>query len=152
MAKIDFTRVETSINEAINLRFIQDLNELAAIANLTHLELAQKTNSETVKKLISRFQMDLKRIKANDPHFFSTLSLSPEQEKRFFEENPVLSPKDWEYIKELKEKIDVWKKKLKKTTRGPSKDKTEEDVKNIETMRKKQKDARLNVNPKWKPL
>lgn len=152
MAKIDFTNVEKSLEDALNRNFIDNLNELAALANMSHAELRAKTSDETVKKLIFRFQLELKRIKGSDIAFYTSLGLSPEQEKNFFAEKPMLNPEDWAFIKNLKEKIDTWKKTLKSPQKTTKKEANPEDLKNIEKLRKSQKDARFNVSSKWKPL
>lgn len=146
MPKINYEKVENALNNSVNNIFIEDLNALAAIAELMKIDKPIKVTPEEINSLIKQFQTELKRIRTSDPEFYTTLGLTVEQENKFFEKSPELSPFDWAFLKNLNDKIAGWKKTLK------IRETTPEDSKEIEAMRKKQKNARFNVNPKWTPL
>lgn len=147
MAKLNFSKAEAALSDSLHKMFIEDLYELASLAELISKGKSKEISNIELKKLFHRFQNELKKIKNVDPDFYAQLSLSESDEKKFFSALPNLSSEDWLKIQSFKEKISKWKKKLK----GVIKD-TKEDIEHIEKTRIKQKDARFKVNSKWLPL
>jgi hypothetical protein len=82
MPKVNFSKVEKSFDKAVLKLFIDNLAELAAIANVIQDPQAHIA-SKTIGEIIGRFQKELKKLKKRDPKLFEKLNLTPEEEARF---------------------------------------------------------------------
>src|ERR1700722_13706423 len=108
MTKVNFTKVEGAFDLALRKLFVDNLSDLAAIANVLQDPLSNP-NSKTVEAVILRFQTELKKIKKQDPTLFQKLGLSPEEEERLNSPYENYQQEDWLRLKALKEKIDELK-------------------------------------------
>lgn len=109
MAKINFTKVEKSLNAAKEKAFIENLNDLATIANAIQANL----NSEKeLEKIIDKFQHELKHIKKHLPNLYEKLNLTAEEEIHFNLPYKEYTQTDWQRIIELKSTLEKLKADL----------------------------------------
>lgn len=147
MSKTNFTKTEAILNDALNKLAVEQLTELATIANLLS-ESKPKVDDDLVDQVLTRFQNGLKQLKKHDAKLYARLNISKEEEKRLFLSAKDLTQEDWIKIKSIWEKIEELKKELHGQPTLP----TEEDEKRIEEQRVEHINKRFNVRKGWLPL
>lgn len=146
MPKVNFSKVEKSFDRALQKLLVDNLSELAAIANV--IQDPQKSiTSKTIEDIIIRFQKQLKKMKKSDPIFFQKLNLSPEEEERFSHPHAEYTQQDWDRLRTLKLRIDEVKHELY----GEDSINVENDT-HVEKERKKHIHKRFNIREGWLPL
>lgn len=145
MAKVNYSKVEKSFDRALQQLFIDNLSELAAIANV--MQNPQNEMSKTIEEVIERFQKEMKKIKKQDPVLFGKLNLSPEEEQRFEQTAKEYTQDDWLRLKALKLRIDEIKHELY----GQESIDAENDVR-IKRERRRHINKRFNIREGWLPL
>ena len=141
MAKINFTKVEQALNEALQKQFEQVILEMSAMTD------SEKLSAKVRDEVLLRLQTELKKLKERDAKLYGKLELSSEEEAKFLQPGVDLSPADWVRLRALKEKILGLKKEFfgQQSSALP-------DAKDVETIREKQKEFRFHVNKKWFPV
>ena len=151
MAKINFSKVEKSFDRALQKLLIDQLSELASIANVIHdncVQDPQKTlSSPSSEQIIKQFQKELKKLKERDPLLFEKLDISPEDEKRFYHPAQEYLQEDWICLKNLKIRID----ELKRELYGQEKLDAEHEAQ-ISKERRRHINKRHNIREGWLPL
>lgn len=146
MAKVNFTKVEGAFDHALRKLFIDNLSDLASIANVLQDPQANLSN-KNLKEVILRFQNELKKLKMQDSKLFQKLNLSQEEEARLHASADDFNAEDLLRIKALKERIEALKKELQGSeTSNP------EDDKQIAEERRKHINKRFNTKDGWLPL
>lgn len=146
MAKVNFTKVENAFDRALQKLFIDNLSDLAAIANVIQDPKAN-LSSKAIEDIITRFQKELKKLKKQDPKLFQRLNLSPQEEERLSLPSKDFLQGDWLRLKELKLRID----ELKKELYGEEAINVEND-KQVAKERRKHVNKRFNIRDGWLPL
>ena len=146
MAKVNFTKVENAFDRALQKLFIDNLSDLAAIANVIQDPQAN-LSSKSIEDIITRFQKELKKLKKQDPKLFQRLNLSAEEEGRLSLPSKDFLQSDWLRLKELKLRID----ELKKELYGEEAINVEND-KHVAKERRKHVNKRFNIRDGWLPL
>ncbi len=152
MPKIDYTKVEASLNNWMlkmsvkELLFMADLVSSSFGFSLGDDKANSKRTAEAMINGLIRLQNDLERVRKKDAKMYENLGLKREELEQYFEHPEKLTPADWEKIKVIREQLEVYKKELKKRIRPLS---NEEIVKRE---RRKQKSKRFNVQDDWIPL
>lgn len=146
MAKVNFSKVEDAFDRAKQKLFIDNLSDLAAIANLIQDPKANLT-SKTIADIIGRFQKELKKLKKQDAKLYAKLNLAPKVEDRFFIPSEEYRQEDWLQLKNLKVRID----ELKKELYGEEALNAEFDSQ-IAKERRKHINKRFNIRDGWLPL
>ena len=147
MSKVNFSKVEKSFEKAMEKRLIEELSELAIIADGIQ-DPKKVVSSKAVEEIIDRIQKELKKIKEEDEVLFKKLNLSPEVEQRLYISLPnEFLQEDWLHLKELKQRLDELKKELHGTETLNA-----ENNEQIEKERKKHINKRFNVREGWLPL
>jgi hypothetical protein len=144
MAKVNFSKVEDSFDKALLKLQIENLNELAAIADLSQ---ESKKSAKGMEEIAVKFKKELDKLKKRDPHLFDRLNLTKEAESKLAQPASTYSPEDWARLKELKERIEQLKKDL---SGKESLDAENETL--ISKERKKHINKRFNVRDDWLPL
>ena len=139
MAKVNFTKVEDAFDKAAEKLFIDNLAELAAIADLTQDPKAN-LSSKAIEEIITRFQKELNQFKKQDPKLFEQLNLTKEDEERFALSSANFTQEDWLRLKTLKLRIE----ELKKELHGKSSDNAENET-IVTKERKKHINKRTNA-------
>lgn len=148
MARINFTKVEHVLHEALHKASVDHLKELATLANLLSDAAPKKLNPEEIEPLLENFRQELKRIKTTDVALYEKLLITSEQEQRFYLPAPELNTEDWSKIKAIREMIPDLKKEL----RGQQVITKEEDEKIVEAERIRHINKRFKVRDGWLPL
>lgn len=146
MSKVNFSKVEKSFDRALQKIFIENLSELAAIANLIQ-DPKNSICSKTIEEIIGRFQKELKKIKKKDPFLFNKLNISSEEEERFNRSALEYTQEDWLYLKSLKLRID----ELKRELYGQETINAENDNQ-VAKERRRHINKRFNIRDGWLPL
>lgn len=147
MAKVNYTKVEEAMANAILKRMIDHLGELAAIAILSEGNASKKIPESKASEILKNFQNELKNLKEKDVKLYGRLELTPEEEARISLSVAELTPDDWKKLLSLRERIvDLKKELLGQPVENP------EDEVHIEQQRTKHINKRYNVNDEWLPL
>ncbi len=146
MPKVNFTKVETAFDKALQKLFIDHLSELAAIANVIQDPQAN-VSSKTIEDIIARFQKELKKLKKQDPKLYERLKLSPEDEERFALPSKDFLQEDWIRLKALKLRIDELKHEL-----YGQESLNAEYEKQVSKERRRHVNKRFNIRDGWLPL
>lgn len=146
MPKVNFTKVENAFDRALQKVFIDNLSELAAIANVIQDPQAN-VSSKTIEDIIIRFHKELKKLKKQDPKLFHRLNLSPKEEKRLALPSTEFLQEDWLRLRALKLRID----ELKKELYGEESLNAEFDSQ-VAKERRKHINKRFNIRDGWLPL
>jgi len=146
MPKVNFSKVEKSFDRALQKLLINNLSELAAIANV--IQAPQKSiSNKSIEEIIGRFQKELKKIKKQDPVLFGKLNLSEEEEGRFARPVGEYIQEDWLRLKTLKLRID----ELKRELYGQEIIDAENDNQ-VAKERRRHINKRFNIRDGWLPL
>ena len=146
MAKVNFIKVENAFDRALQKLLIDNLSDLAAIANLIQ-DPQSKLSSKAIEDIIQRFQKELKKLKKQDPKLFTNLNLSEAEEERLYLSSSDFTQDDWIRLKALKLRID----ELKKELYGEEVLNVEND-KHVTKERRKHVNKRFNIRDGWLPL
>lgn len=138
MPKTNYTKVEEVLEQGLRKMNIDQLFDETGKTGPKELK-AQKKLLETVQREIKFF--DSKKHKT----LYEGLGLKKQDIKALLS-NAQLTPTEWEKIKEIKAKIDKYRREL--AAQLPSE--TNENL--IEQERVKHINKRYNVNDKWLPL
>jgi hypothetical protein len=145
MAKVNFTKVENAFDQALQKLFIDQLSELADIANV--IDPKATISSKSIEEIIGRFQKELKKIKKQDPKLYEKLNLNMEDEKRFALPSKEFAQEDWLRFKALKTRIDELKHEL-----YGQKNLDASYEKQVTKERKRHINKRFNIRDDWLPL
>jgi 16S rRNA C967 or C1407 C5-methylase (RsmB/RsmF family) len=146
MPKVNFSKVEKSFDRALQKLFIDNLSELAAIANVIQ-DPERHLSNQLIEQIIGRFQRELKRLKKKDAILFSRLQLSSTEEECFARPAREYTQEDWLRLKTLKLRID----ELKRELYGQEVFDTENDYQ-IMKERRRHINKRFNIRDGWLPL
>jgi len=147
MPKVNFTKVEKSLSDALNKLHIENLSEVATIANAIH-DLKTEQSEKDLDKIIQKFQKELKLIKKESLAVYKQLNLTDEEEKRLLELSyKEYASNDWKLVKQLKEHLDELKKELL-----GQKEVSKKDEEQIEKERVRHINKRFNTREGWLPL
>lgn len=146
MPKVNFSKVEKSFDRILQKLFIDNLSELAAIANVIQ-DPESHITSKTIAEIITKFQKELKKLKKQDPILFSKLNLTREEEQRFKLPSSEYLQNDWLRLKDLKLRIDELKHELY------GQDNVEVGNEHqVAKERKRHINKRFNIRDGWLPL
>ena len=146
MAKVNFTKVENAFDKATQKMMIDNLSDLAAIANVIQDPQAN-LSKKTAEDIFVRFQKHLKKLKKGDPKLYKKLELSQKDEDRFALSPKDFSSEDWLFLKALKLRIDELKKEL-----YGEQILDEENDKQVHKERTRHINKRFNIRDGWLPL
>ena len=161
MAKINYSEVEKAFDDAFRRLYVENLTELASIANAIQ-EIRTGKSDQDLEKLMAKFQQQLKKIKDGNAYLYSKLNLIEEDEKRLSKSYREFNHEDWQRIKELKLHIEDLNRELQGGLSKGDGDKgaanegeiivNPKDEKHVEKQRVKHINKRFNVREGWVPL
>lgn len=150
MAKTNYTKVEEALAEGmlkIEVNRLLDAADKNAAAKAPDggKNLALKVDAIHLQRL-AKINIDLRSLQnqGNDPYV--RLKIDKAEIKRFISDPTLMTPKDWERIKAIKEQIAAFKIELDKK----KKKSTDDDL--VKGQIKDQSTKRFNINHKWIPL
>ena len=160
MPKTNFTKVEEVLEQGLRKYTAEYLLEQADAASgqkpkprnptISYTQEAPKEETPQLTKaqsqLIASLQRDLKRFQKKDAEIYTKLGVPKKKLKKMFETQTSLTPKDWETIKQIRKKIDLYKAEVAKELPQQSDDEL------VQSERQEHVTRRYNVNKKWLPL
>lgn len=146
MAKIDFTKVEKSLDLNARKMFIKKLIQLTEKEQLAEEEEKKKEKNKHMGKILRSLKKDLYRLSEKSEKLWTSLGISKKEIVRFIQNPGKLSKEDREIIGNLMEKI----KEYKESTGKEIEKEVNEDI--VQTERRRHEDKQINLNEKWKPI
>lgn len=144
MAKTNFTKVEASLDEGLQKMKVNQLYEITESEK--NPRRASLKEQEQKQLLINTLQHDVKIIEKHDHEMYGKIGIEKKELKELIANSKNLSPKDWELVKQIQQKVAVYKEEILKNFPQPSDDQL------IEKERRKHINKRFNVNERWLPL
>ncbi|KAF3363182.1 hypothetical protein PHSC3_000196 [Chlamydiales bacterium STE3] len=145
MSKTNFTKVEKAIDDGLQQIIIGNLLDLADAANAPK-QPPVTLSPEQQAALLQTLDRNLKKLNKMDSAAYQKLSPLKNDIKKLMSVSENFTAEDWQKIKEIKEKIESYKKEISKNLPQPSDDQI------IEEERIKHINKRFNINDNWLPL
>lgn len=150
MAKVNFKKVEDEFDKGVQKLFIDNLAELATIANLTQ-DPKSRLSSQEIEEIIIRFRKELEKLKKQNVQLYEMLNLTQAEEERFAIPSHEFMQQDWLRLKDLKLRIDELKRELHgKESTTPENVEANESI--VTKERQRHINKRFNVRDDWLPL
>ena len=145
MNKTNFSKVEKSLEEGMIK--IKSQNLLKEADAYTAKEFQDKIPSkEECSAMITRIERDLKKLSKQDEKVYKKIGFHKMDLKKLLSNPSLVSPQEWKTIKEIKARIEKYKKELASLLPFES----DEDL--VESQRSRHLTKRFNINEKWIPL
>lgn len=145
MSKTNFSKVEKSLEEGmIKIKSQNLLKEADAYAAKTPKESVP--TKEECQAALTGIERDLKKLLKQDEKIYKKLGFHKMDLKKLLSNPSLLTPQDWKTVKDIKERIEKYKKEL--AARLPFE--SDEDL--VENQRTKHLTKRFNINDRWIPL
>ncbi len=147
MGKIEFSKIEEALTDALRQSYIQRLAELAVLA---HLVRGEETRFDPQKRhdIFCYFQEEIRKLQEKDPRLYRALNVSQEAEELLLSQQPMPNQTHWSALQELQANL----QELKKQLQGGNPSITPDQEVQIEQERKKHIYKRFNVKEGWLPL
>lgn len=145
MSKTNFTKVEKAVEDGLQQIIVNHLLELADAASPpkdTHPSLSQQQRTAILQTL----HRNLKQLNKSDAAAYKKLSPLKNELKRLLAISAEFTPEDWKKVKEIKDKVQQYKKDISKNLPTLSNDEI------VEQERVKHINKRFNINEGWLPL
>jgi DNA-binding transcriptional MerR regulator len=157
MSKTNYTKVEENLEKGILKMNVANLLQEADAADARKkdknapspfLEEGQTSSQLDLakKKLLISLKQDLNRLYKQDSEVYRNLGYKKKDIKKLIEKPSELTPEDWTAIKEIKERVEEYKKDLEAIF-----PKLPDDAL-VEGERKAHINKRFNVQKSWLPL
>lgn len=154
MAKTNYTKVDSILENNLRRMTVEHtLNTTDPLPKSPEnpANAAENTTASPVdlaqNRLITALQRDLKKLHLSEhKKMYESLSMKKNELRKKIEHPEKLTPEEWEQLKQIKEKIDKYRKELKEKLPATSDDAI------VEAERNKHINKRFNVNEKWLPL
>ena len=145
MSKTNFSKVEKSLEEGM-IR-ITSQNLLSEADALIQKKSEQKLPSKEIRStVLQKIDRDLNKLVKQDENLYKKIVLKDFDLKKMIANPSLLTPQEWKTVKEIKGRIEKYKKELAAQIPFQSDD----DL--IEKERSHHLTKRFNVNDKWIPL
>lgn len=142
MSKTNFTKVEKALDEGIvkmkSQHLLQEADALKGIEAMPP--------KETCAAFLNQLQSDLQKVQSEDAASYEKLAFHQVDLAKLIANPSLLTPQDWKTVKEIKERLDQYKKEL--ALRLPH----ESDQEIVDHEREKHLNKRFNVSKRWLPL
>lgn len=143
--RTNFSKVEKSLEDGLlKLTRKQLLSQADQAAHAKSEESLPA--AEFRPAIFQTLERELKKISKLDELAYKKIGFRRQDLKKLIADPSLLTPQDWEKIKEVKVRIENYKRDLQAKLPAST------DKQIIENERVKQSQARLNVNSKWIPL
>lgn len=146
MSKTNFSKVEKSLEEGMIRMKSQSLLKEADEAAGNKENEAKVPPKEVCNAVLTNLEKELKKLRKADEESYKKLELPKLDLKKLITTPSLLTPQDWKEVKEIKERLNLYKKEL--ASRLPQ----ESDQDLIDLERSRHVNKRFNVSKKWIPL
>ena len=143
MAKTNFTKAESALDEGLRKMSVSNLCRLADIAANIGSPSSRSSPTETQRLLIQHLKIDLLRLKKKDNKIYSKLHIKKEALNTQFAHPESLTPEDWNAL-------EVLRTKTRELIAEYYPNESNEDL--IEQEKSKHRNKRFNVKDTWLPL
>lgn len=145
MSKTNFSKVEKSLEEGmIRMKSKSLLKE--ADANSAKEPKEKLPSKEECTTVLNHLDRELKKIIKQDEKAYQQIGFHKMDLKKLIADPSLLTAQDWKTVKEIKDRIEKYKKEL--ASRLPR----ESNEELVEHQRTKHLTKRFNINDKWIPL
>lgn len=147
MSKTNYTKVEKVLDEGLLKITVEHLLEEADTVSPSKAK-PSKLLPDQEKRIvvIQKMDQDLKKISKSDPSIYKKIGFTRRSLKAFLNHPELLKPEDWKKIKEVKERIEAYKRELAKKLPHNS----DEEI--VNDQRIKHINKRFNTQDSWLPL
>lgn len=147
MSKTNFSKVEKALEEGI-LKLTSE--QLLLLADEASMGKGTKKQELPTPEMRGAFLMlmdrEMLKLHKQDAALYKKIGFTRQNLRKLIANPALLTPQDWKKIKDVKERIEAYKKELAAKV-PPVKD---EDI--VEQERIKHINKRFNTNEKWLPL
>jgi hypothetical protein len=146
MAKADFTKVEKALEEGLSQMTSQRLLEEAAAINPAGKRKVAPPNVQAASVVLKQIKGELHDLEKADADIFKKIGMKKSAFKKLLESSAKLTPEEWTFIKEIRTKVEQYKREL--AAKLPQQ--SDEEI--VKKERVKHINKRFNVREKWLPL
>ncbi|MCB1119031.1 MAG: hypothetical protein KDK65_03640 [Chlamydiia bacterium] len=149
MAKTNFTKVEQALVEGLKKMEKEQLLQIADEANAAKKlpSNERKIAVPAARRLaLASLKEEIRILQKHKVKFFREFGLSKRSIDDLIKEPASLKPEQWQQIKEIRDKISTFHRKLRDQLPKQSND----DL--VEAERKKHINKRFNIDEEWLPL
>lgn len=147
MGKIEFSKIEAALTDALRQSYIARLSELAVLAHLVRGE-ESRFDPQKRQDIFLYFQEELRKLQEKDPNLYKALNVSKEVEELLLSQQSSPLQTHWRALQDLQTNL----QELKKQLQGSNPSITPDQETQIEKERKKHIYKRFNVKDGWLPL
>lgn len=149
MAKINFSKAEQAIADALQKRMVDQLLEIADQTSgnsfspdtLKDIELAKQTKERSL--ILYALYCDLRRLFRVDPEIYHKVGMKKKQLEKLMTDLVHITPQDWQRVIAVKEQVDIYMNQLAAS-------RTNEQL--LKEQQHKSVNQRFNVSKRWIPL
>jgi hypothetical protein len=148
MKKTNFTKVEKALEDGLIKITSQRLLDQVGKKSLAEpkASVADLPPSEVCQTVMQNLYKELKKLHKEDELAYKKMGFHRQNLKKLIENPHLLTPADWNKIKQVQDRIEQHKKELAELLPIQTDDEL------IEQKRAKSPNERFNVNDKWLPL
>ena len=151
MAKTNFSKVEEALAQGILKMSVEKLMEYADLAAMMGGANSTKDKVtsgalESQGRILKVLERDAVRLHKKDHSLYKNMGIEKKQLDDLFAKTVLLTPKEWELVRQIQLKLKTYKDKMRKSI--PK----EADDKLVDKERKKHINKRFNVRDEWLPL
>lgn len=144
MAKTNFSKVESALDEGLRRMTVDKLCQLADIA----AGIGQPSGggvklTQAHRQLMRQLKIDLARLRKKDSKIYAKLKIKKTDLDQMFEEPEKIQESDWHMLEELRSKTKTLVQEYYPKT---------SDTELIEEEQEKHMNKRFNVSDKWLPM
>lgn len=149
MAKINFSKAEQAVADALQKRMVDQLLELADEASegsateTTIKDAAMAKQAKERSLILYSLYCDLRRLFRVDSEIYNKVGLKRKTLERLMTDLAHITPKEWQKVMSVKESVDVYIKQLSASY-------TDEEL--LKKQQHKSINQRFNVSDRWIPL
>lgn len=140
MAKTNYGKVEKAIDEELRKMEVQSLLKLTKKKGKEEIP-----SSEVCTVVVKSLKNDLIRLHKQDKEILKKLEIERGEIKQWSDHASALVPQEWEKIKQIKTKLEEYKKGLNKKNRASNEQLVKKGV-------QEHINKRHNVRDKWLPI
>lgn len=112
MSKPNFSKVEKALDEGIIRMKSQNLLKEADALKTSSDSPPKLPPKEVCQSVLTHLERDLRKLKKEDEESYKTFELKTIDLKKMISNPSLLTPQNWKEIKEIKERLEQYKKEL----------------------------------------
>lgn len=149
MAKINFSKAEQAVADALQKRMVEQLMDLADEASegptnantLKDIEMAKQAKERSLT--LYALYCDLRRLVRIDSEIYNKVGMRRKALEKLMTDLAHITEKEWQKVMDVKELVDVYMKQLSASY---------SDEQLLKQQQRKSINQRFNVSDRWIPL